>query len=196
MIETLTVDKGVIKVGEEFVIGFEDPNHPAAKISIYNALTGSLVSQSDGEVLTFATSLPEVGSYDVEFVNSGSGVTVTNRSLILVTPEETGRLPRVTRMTSDRKEVTAVGQEVNFVAEIDEGTVYNGSPCTVSRSLYMSEPYQFTVDAAVMKEYKNTSFALWFKVDKFEHASLGTLLMTKVNRNYNGTWVEKVWGAL
>ena len=196
MIETLTVDKGVIKVGEEFVIGFEDPNHPAAKISIYNALTGSLVSQSDGEVLTFATSLPEVGSYDVEFVNSGSGVTVTNRSLILVTPEETGRLPRVTRMTSDRKEVTAVGQEVNFAAEIDEGTVYNGSPCTVSRSLYMSEPYQFTVDAAVMKEYKNTSFALWFKVDKFEHASLGTLLMTKVNRNYNGTWVEKVWGEM
>ena len=60
----------------------------------------------------------------------------------------------------------------------------------------MSEPYQFTVDAAVMSEYQNTSFALWFKVEKFEHASLGTLLMTKVNRNYNNTWTENVWGEM
>ena len=60
----------------------------------------------------------------------------------------------------------------------------------------MSEPYQFTVDAAVMSEYKKTSFALWFKVEKFEHASLGTLLMTKVNRNYGNTWTENVWGEM
>jgi hypothetical protein len=47
-----------------------------------------------------------------------------------------------------------------------------------------------------MSEYTNTSFALWFKVEKFEHASLGTLLMTKVNRNYGGTWTENVWGEM
>ena len=32
MIETLTVDKDVIKPSEEFTIGFEDPNHPLADI--------------------------------------------------------------------------------------------------------------------------------------------------------------------
>jgi hypothetical protein len=60
----------------------------------------------------------------------------------------------------------------------------------------MQEPYQFTVDANVMSEYTNNSYALWFKVEKFEHASLGTLLMTKVNRNYGGTWTESVWGEM
>ena len=194
MIETLTVDKSIIKPGEEFTIGFEDPNHATAEFAIYDALTDERIAKSESGVLAFTTSLPAVGSYDVE-VKSG-GKTTTNRSLILVTPEETGRLPQVNEVTSDVAEVTGPGQRVNLAADIATGAEYNGNPCTVSQSLYMSEPYQFTVDAAVMSEYTNTSFALWFKVEKFEHASLGTLLMTKVNRNYGGTWTENVWGEM
>ena len=60
----------------------------------------------------------------------------------------------------------------------------------------MQEPYQLTVSSDVMSEYTTNSYALWFKVEKFEHASLGTLLMTKVNRNYGGTWTESVWGEM
>ena len=194
MIETLTVDKTIIKPGEEFTIGFEDPNHATAKFAIYDALTDELVAQSSTNALVFTTSLPRVGSYDVK-VKTGNNVK-TSRSLILVTPEETGRLPQVNNVASDVTEVTGPGQKVNFNADIAEGTEYDGNPCTVSQSLYMSEPYQFTVDAAVMSEYQNTSFALWFKVEKFEHASLGTLLMTKVNRNYGGSWTENVWGEM
>ena len=193
MIETLTVDKSVIKPNEIFTIGFEDPNHPVADITIYNALTGAEVAKASG-VLTMTTSLPTVGSYDVKVVTNGE--TKMNRSLILVSPEETGRLPQVNDVVSDVTEVTGPEQEVNFEADIATGTEYDGNPCTVSQSLYMSEPYQFTVDAAIMSEYTNTSFALWFKVEKFEHASLGTLLMTKVNRNYGGTWTENVWGEM
>ena len=195
MIETLTVDKDVIKPGEDFTIGFEDPNHPASDIKIYNALTSEPVA-SASNTLTMKTALPAVGSYDVEVVTDG--VKVMNRSLILVTPEETGRLPQIGNITSDVTEVEK-GKDVNFAADIVTGTEYNGSPCTVSKSLYMSEPYQFTVDAAIMSEYTNTSFALWFKVEKFEHASLGTLLMTKVNRNHdtNGaSWTDNVWGEM
>lgn len=195
MIETLTVDKDVIKPNEEFTIGFEDPNHPASDIKIYNALTSELVA-SASNTLAMKTALPAVGSYDVEVVTDG--VKVMNRSLILVTPEETGRLPQIGNITSDVTEVEK-GKDVNFAADIVTGTEYNGSLCTVSRSLYMSEPYQFTVDAAIMSEYTNTSFALWFKVEKFEHASLGTLLMTKVNRNhaaYTGSWTDNVWGEM
>ena len=194
MIETLTVDKAIIKPGEEFTIGFEDPNHATATFAIYDALTDKKVAQSSAGVLTFTTSLPAVGSYDV-MVRTGNNVH-TNRSLILVTPEETGRLPQVNDVASDVTAAAEIGQDVNFTADIATGTEYNGNPCTVSQSLYMREPYQFTVDAAVMSEYTNTSFALWFKVEKFEHASLGTLLMTKVNRNYGGTWTESVWGEM
>ena len=193
MIETLTVDKAIIKPNEEFTIGFEDPNHPIADIKIYNALTNELVASKDG-ILTMTTSLPSVGSYDVEVTTNGQ--TLMNRSLVLVTPEETGRLPYINAITSDVTEVTSGDNEVKFTADIITGTEYNDAPCTVSKSLYMSEPYQFTVDAAIMSEYTNTSFALWFKVEKFEHASLGTLLMTKVNRNYGNTWTENVWGEM
>ena len=193
MIETLTVDKDIIKPNEEFTIGFEDPNHPVADIKIYNALTNELMASANG-ILTMTTSLPAIGSYDVEVTTNGK--TLMNRSLILVTPEETGRLPQINSITSDVTEVTRGDNEVNFTADIATGTEYSGAPCTVSQSLYMSEPYQFTVDAAIMSEYTNTSFALWFKVEKFEHASLGTLLMTKVNRNYNNTWTENVWGEM
>ena len=197
MIETLTVDKSVIKPNELFTIGFEDPNHPVADIRIYDALTGALVASENG-ILTMTTSLPTVGSYDVEVTSKG--VTVMNRSLILVSPEETGRLPEIVDIQADKftvdNSVAGENGEVNFVASIKKGDTYNGAPCTVSQSLYMSEPYQFTVDAAIMSEYTNTSFALWFKVEKFEHASLGTLLMTKVNRNYGSTWTENVWGEM
>ena len=197
MIETLTVDKSVIKPGESFNIGFEDPNHPVSDIKISDALTGAVVASAE-RVLTMTASLPSVGSYDVEVVTNG--VKLMNRSLILVSPEETGRLPEIAdikadKNTVDNSDVNENG-EVNFSATINKGDTYNGAPCNVSQSLYMSEPYQFTVDAAVMSEYTNTSFALWFKVEKFEHASLGTLLMTKVNRNYNGTWTDKVWGEM
>ncbi len=195
MIETLTVDKDVIKPYEEFTIGFEDPNHPVADIKIYDAMTGTLKSSEYG-VLTMTTALPAVGSYDVEVTTNG--VTLMNRSLILVSPEDTGRLPEITSLEADKENMDAEGN-VTYTAAINKGDTFEGAPCTVSQSLYMCEPYQFTVDAAIMSEYTNTSFALWFKVEKFEHASLGTLLMTKVNRNHdtNGaSWTDNVWGEM
>ena len=91
MIETLTVDKSIIKPNETFTIGFEDPNHPACNFNIYNALSGQKVA-SAANTLTMTTSLPATGSYDVEVISNGKSL--MNRSLILVTPEETGRLPQ------------------------------------------------------------------------------------------------------
>ncbi len=193
VIEALTIDKNIIKPNETFTIGFEDPNHSAADISIHNALTDEVIVSADN-VREMEASLPAVGSYDVKVVSDGK--TVINRSLILVSPEETGRLPQINSITSDVTNVTPGNNDVNFTADIADGTTFNGAPCNVSQSLYMSEPYQFTVDSKVMSEYHNTSFALWFKVEKFEHASYGTLLMTKVNRNYGGTWTESVWGEM
>lgn len=197
IIENLTIDKDIIKPNEEFTVGFEDPNHAVADIEIQNSLTGEVMAKAEGK-LSLTASLPETGTYDVK-VTSG-GKTTISRALILITPEATGRLPQVAAITADRTEVDGDNRDVHFKAEVSKGTTFKRGgkdvPCTVSKSLYMKEPYQLTVDSKVMSEYKNTSFALWFKVEKFEHASLGTLLMTKVNRNYPGTWTEKVWGEM
>ena len=51
LIETLTIDKDVIKPNETFTIGFEDPNHVASDFKIYNARTGAVVKTATG-VLT------------------------------------------------------------------------------------------------------------------------------------------------
>lgn len=211
IINDLTLDKEVIKPNEEFTIGFEDPNHGPAKIEVLNSLTGEVAAQGEGQ-RTLTTSLPEAGSYDVRFnvevptygadgqVNGSKDSVITNRAMVLITPEKTGRLPQINDIKADRTVVEGENRDVNFTAEVNKGTSYNNNgqdtPCTVSRSLYMKEPYQLTVDSKVLNNYEQNSFALWFKVEKFEHASLGTLLMTKVNRNYPGTWTEKVWGEM
>ena len=203
-IETLTIDKEIIKPKEEVTIGFEDPNHATATIEVLDALTGNVID-SKKDILKFTTSLPSVGTYDVRVstkmnVNGTLKDTVIiNRALLLVTPESTGRLPIITNIAADKTEVTTE-EQVNLTADITKGDTYllNGRErdCSVSQSLYMKEPYQLTIDGKIMSEYTNTSFALWFKVEKFEHASLGTLLMTKVNRNYGGSWTESVWGEM
>lgn len=199
VVETLNIDKNIIKPNEEFTLAFEDPNHAVADIKILNSLTGEEAASVKG-VRSFTTSLPETGSYDVEVVSDGK--TTMSRAFILISPEATGRLPQVNALTADRTDVDMAdaNHDVNFTADINKGTTFKRGTremdCTVSKSLYMSEPYQLTVDSKVMSEYNNTSFSLWFKVEKFEHASLGTLLMTKVNRNYPGTWTEKVWGEM
>lgn len=192
MIENLTIDKAVIKPSETFTIGFEDPNHPAAKLRIYNAQTDELVQTSENG-LKLTTSLPKEGSYDVEVEMNGKKT--MNRSLILITPEATRRMPQVTDVQAEKTE-HMTGTPVRLSATVTPGTENNGQACTVSQGLYMQEPFQFTVDSKVTNNYGSNTFALWFKVKQFEHASLGTLLMTKVNRNYGQTWTESVWGEM
>ena len=191
IIETLTIDKNIIKPNETFSIGFEDPNHDAVDFKIYDALTDKLVAQEKG-VRVFETSLPATGSYDVEYTYNGEKHMV--RSFILVSKEETGRLPEIA--TINVPDEVKTGEDAQFEAVVNDGATYNGEPCSVSRSLYMSDPFQLTVESNVLNNHKGNSFGLWFKVEKFNHQSLGTLIMTKVNRNYNGTWTEAVWGEM
>lgn len=199
IINTLTIDKEIIKPNETFTVGFEDPNHGDATIEILNSLTGEVMATKNNTRL-LTTSLPEEGSYDVRVTYNGEET--MSRAMILVSPEATGRLPQINSITADRTEISenADNRDINFIADILKGDTYNNngtdSPCSVSKSLYMKEPYQLTVDSKVLSGYTQNSFSLWFKVEKFEHASLGTLLMTKVNRNYPGTWTEKVWGEM
>ena len=192
IIDNLTIDKNIIKPGEEFTIGFEDPNHAASDIEIQDALTGEVKASVSGK-LSLTASLDATGTYDVKVTSNGE--VKMNRAMILITPEETGRLPQIGNIAANPKTVEAK-KNVRIEAEIEKGDNFDGDVCTVSKSLYMKEPYQLAVDSKVMNEFTNTSFALWFKVEKFEHASLGTLLMTKVNRNYQGTWTEQVWGEM
>lgn len=194
VIDEVELDKPVIKPNETFTIGFEDPNHEPADIRILDAMTGE-EKASIKQSLTLTTSLPAVGSYDVE-VTTGKNVDM-HRDMILVTKEETGRMPEINSVAAVDNKIN-VGEPAEFRAEVSKGNTYDGKQCSVSQSLYMASPYQFTVGGDILgeNEYNNVSYGLWFKVQEFSHQSLGTLLMTKVNRNYGGTWTESVWGEM
>lgn len=201
ILDNLVADKEIIKAGETFAVGFEDPAHCEATIEIIDAQTGSIVA-SRSNCKSIETSLPDVGVYDVRAIFGND--TTMSRALILVSPDATGRLPQVNAITADRTVIgedgdTEASREVNFSAEITKGDTYtDGSekPCGVSMGLYIEGPFQLTVSSDVLQDSTHNSFALWFKPKGFEHSSLGTLLMKKVNRNYPGTWTEKIYGEM
>lgn len=195
--EGIVMDKSLVKPGETFTVGFKDPVHPAADFEVVRAQTGEVVVREQA-VTSFSAALPEVGIYDVRVTTSDTSQ--TNRALVLVSPESTGRLPQVKELKADRQEVDVTDATVHLTADVDDGTSYMAEgklkPCMVSKALHLADPYQFTVDSEVMDEYQHTSYALWFKADKFVHGPLGTVLMKKVNHNYPGSWTEKEWGQM
>ncbi len=182
-VETLVIDKAVIKPNETFTIGFEDPTHESATFEILNALTGN-VAYSASNVKELTTSLPDLGCYDVKITTS-AGVTTT-RSLIIITPEATGSLPQIKTLEADKTE-PAVDETVNlsYTSKKGEGTV--------SQSLYISDPKAFKVDSKILSGYPFT-YSLWFKPEKLEHGSRGIVLMQKLNRNH--AWTNNNWGEM
>lgn len=190
-VETLAADKHIIKPNEEFSIGFVDPTHAPVKFEIINSATGEVV-KTENNVNSLTTSLENVGCYDIRTTNQDGEVSIS-RGLVLITPEQTGRLPQIDAINAST--TNPVGnQEVSLSFAGNDGTVFEGEPTTVSQGLFLTEPYQLCIDKAINSNYKDWTYALWVKVDKFNHAALGTLLMQKLNKN--GGWTDGVWGEM
>ncbi|MEG2151448.1 MAG: LamG domain-containing protein, partial [Bacteroidaceae bacterium] len=184
-IETLTINKSIIKPNEEFVFGFEDPTHVVADFEILNSRTGAKVFSKNG-VQKITLSLPDVDCYDVK-VTYGGKTTIT-RGLIQITPIETGALPKINTMVADKTQVNT-GEATNLTYTADKGEG------TVSQSLYIADPLAIKVDKSVHTGYPFT-YALWFKADKFSHATKGTVLLQKLNKNDTHSWTESAWGEV
>jgi endo-beta-N-acetylglucosaminidase D len=184
-VETLVIDKIIIKPDETFTIGFEDPTHANVKFEIINALTET-VAYEQNNVKTITTSLPTVGCYDVK-ITAGEKVTMT-RSLIMITPEETGSLPQINTITADKTN-PAVNETVQFTYTAKKGEGL------VSQALYIKDPQIFKVDTKILATtgYPYT-YSLWFKPEEIAHMSKGTMLMQKINRNHS--WTDNNWGEM
>lgn len=192
IINTISINKPVIKPNEEFTIGFDDPNHAPSTIIITDAITGDEVAKAT-EVRTLTTKLSELGTYDVEVI-TGEESTMT-RGCLLISPEETGRMPEIEGYIANPTE-PKTNEEVTLTPAFNDGTTYQDSPATVSQGAYILNPSMFYVDKQILDNHTTNTFCFWFKSDKFEHGSLGTLLTQKVNKNYSGTWTESTWGEM
>lgn len=189
IVDNISIDKPVIKPGEEFTLAFDDPNHKADRLQILYSATDEVVADETTTALT--TSLDDLGPYDVIVGDGDNALRI--RGFFLITPEETGRMPQITEVTSDKKSVVT-GEDVTFNVSVERG---EGS---VSQALFINDPQALWIPAAIGNTTTNQcTYAMWFKVDtKFQHASLGTNLIHKYDINgsklHGMTWTEDEWG--
>lgn len=185
IVNTVSIDKPIIKPGETFTLGFDDPNHEPDVLKIIYSATDQVVKNVTDTKLE--TSLDELGSYDV-VVGEGENETRI-RGFFQITIEETGSLPQIGEITANKQNIKE-NEQVTFgvgVAKEGEGSV--------SQALFINDPQRLSIPATASSPNKPCTYAMWFKVDtKFQHASLGTNLMHKYNPNSTQSWTEAEWG--
>lgn len=180
-LETIVIDKPIIKPDQEFTIGFYDETHAASDFTLFDAQTGSQVFTGNGTSIT--TSLSDLGYYDLRVGDAESGVVY--RGFVQITPEETGRMPEVNDIKVD-KNSAKTGEEVNFSFD---GNLGDG---TVSRGLHLSDVESFTLPSAILSK-KPFTVASWVKLDEnVLYGSEGTTFFNQ--RNYTDGWPTSDWG--
>ena len=180
--EGTVIDKSIIKVNEEFTIKYIDINHPAATWEVINSTTGASV-QTFTNTTSITLSLPTVGSYDVKITNADGTVAFT-RGIIQVSPNETGAIPTIGTLTSDKTE-THKDESVTLsytTSRLGEGSV--------SRAVKVEDPNLLRFPEVVPS--RPYTYMMWFKVDKFTHDKEGTNLIDK--RSFSDVWPHNNWG--
>ena len=182
IVEGTEIDKPIIKAGEEFTLRYVDINHPAATWEVINSQTGASV-QTFTNTTSITLSLSTVGSYDVKITNADGTVAFT-RGIIQVSPDETGAIPTIGTLTSDKTE-THKDESVTLsytTSRLGEGSV--------SRAVKVEDPNLLRFPEVVPS--RPYTYMMWFKVDKFTHDKEGTNLIDK--RSFSDVWPHNNWG--
>ena len=189
IVEGFSVDKPIIKAGEEFTVSFDDPNHPEAGWQIKSSKNDAVKYSATAH--HFTTSIEEDGIYDLYLTQNGK--TEIYRGMIQISPNSVGAIPEV-------KSLTGNGVENNVKAGINETVKfeYVGRPNTdgsVSRGLRLPEK-AFAVPAAQLGFGDRTPFSLcfWFYVSQFNHSDDGTQLLNI--RSIEDEWPASDWGYI
>ncbi|MFA6871908.1 MAG: LamG-like jellyroll fold domain-containing protein [Bacteroidaceae bacterium] len=180
-VETVYMDKPVIKPNESFSIKFNDVLHSPVDWEIVDPLNNETVATASGKS-AITTSIEKVGLYDLKITSGGK--TVITRGFVQITPESTGAVPQIKTLEAD-KTTAAVNEEitVKYTCKKGEGMV--------SRSLYISDPYKFKVPGTIQQGYP-FSYGLWFKAEQFSHDKQGTNLISKTD--LSDSWPHNNWG--
>ena len=188
--DNVEISKPVIKPGESFYIEFVDPKHAVANWTIKNSATQVTVKTENGVTrLTFEEGLSDIGSYDVT-ING-----VTTPGLIQISPEETGAVPEIYTLQTNKTSIADANAEVatlTFTSRDADGTV--------SKGLRVQDPCAFAARINDPNNYASTEFAkkapytycLWFKVNDFIHSTQGINLLYKTD--YTCDWPQNNWG--
>ena len=172
IVEGFTVDKPIIKSGEEFTVSFTDTNHPDAEWQIKSSSNDAV--KYSATVHHFTTSIAEEGIYDLYLTQNGK--TEIYRGMIQISPNEVGAMPEV-------KTLTGNGVADNVTEEAGKPVVFkytgrHNSDGSVSRGLRLPEK-AFAVPAGQLGFGDRTLFSIcfWFYASQFNHGEGGTQLL-------------------
>lgn len=181
-LETIIVDKEIIKPTQEFTVKFYDETHASATFKLVKVTDGTDAGTFT-DVKEFTTSLDEVGFYDMEVTSDGKKTVY--RGFVQVTPDETGGINELTGLTADKKKA-AVNEDVTFTYE---GVKRDG---TVSRGLHLTDVQSFTLPKELCNKIPFT-IAVWVNLDEnVQPANEGTALYSQ--RSYTDGWPKNNWG--
>ena len=184
-ITTVSIDRTIIKPGEEFRIDFDDKLMPAAKSwEIVNPVDNKVMAKAENATSITAT-IDKEGVYDV-VVTDHDGNVIATRALVKVTPEATGAMPKINSLTAAKSQLTAS-------EPVDYTYTSRSADGSVSRALTITDPDMLAIPAATQKGLQY-SIAMWFKADKWTHDKDGTNLIQK--NTIADKWPYNNWGDL
>ena len=189
VVEGFSIDKPIIKAGEEFTVAFDDPTHAAAtwviKASENDAVKGTFNANS------FTTSLNEEGIYDLYLTQNGT--TEVYRGKIQISPAEVGALPKINTLTLK-------GSDDNDWIDVGEVTTFNYTGRSdadgyVSRGFALGEK-AFGIPCGQLGFNKQTPFTLtfWLYINRFNHETDGTQFLNV--RTASDPWPASDWGYI
>ncbi len=188
-VEGFSIDKPIIKAGEEFTVAFDDPTHAAAtwviKASENDAVKGTFNAKS------FTTSLNEEGIYDLYLTTNG--VTEIYRGKIQISPAAVGAMPEIKTLTmsgAKGKDWVEEGEEVTF-----SYTGREDADGYVSRGMALGEK-AFGIPANQLGFNNYTPFTLtfWIYFNGFNHEQSGTQFLNV--RTAADDWPASDWGYI
>ena len=205
-VEGFSIDKPIIKAGEQFTVAFDDPTHAAAtwviKASENDAIKGTF---NDNK---FTTSLNEEGIYDLYLTIDG--ITEVYRGKIQISPAEVGALPEIKTFTmTTEKGLTHDANDTEHepgqqYVEIGEEVTYSYTGRSdadgyVSRGFALGEK-AFGIPADQLNFNSSTEFSItfWMYLNTINHGENGTQLLnvrSSADSYPNGEW-GYIWSQL
>ena len=188
-VEGFSIDKPIIKAGEQFTVAFDDPTHAAAtwviKASENDAVKGTFNTNK------FTTSINEEGIYDLYLTMNGQ--TEVYRGKIQISPAEVGALPKINTLTmsgAKGKDWVEAGEEIKY-----SYTGRSDADGYVSRGMALGEK-AFGIPAGQLNFNGQTPFTLtfWIYFNSFNHEQDGTQFLN-VRTSADG-WPAGDWGYI
>ena len=189
IVEGFSIDKPVIKAGEEFTIGFDDPNHAGATWEIRKASDDS--RQYSTTANNFTTLLPEEGLYDL--YKTENGETEVYRGYIQISPAAVGAMPLINSFTANGSTdpiQVEQGQNVEFayVGRPDaDGMVSRG--IQISTNAFGFPVSQFNWPSSGTQPF---TLAFWFNINNLNPGLEGTNLLALLSPSDG--WPMSDWG--